>query len=580
MNKRVGICIIVSIYALFLSSCQARMREENTPEGPIKEEESSPIEEGTASEALPSPPLALGDDLADEGCTYNAYRMGWVLDWADAGNIVDTVFGPGSDFQETLWELAYPDQVELFEDITYRAYRETNFEERAKLWQQAERIIVEDVLMVLPLHYFERITLINPDVTFILPPFGVLRAADWHSKSAETTLKLPLKEDPITLDTTMCGGVMCASVIEQLTDPPYKFVADGSIEPLGATGFEVNDDGTIYTVYLREDAVWSDGIPVLAQHYVDGVLRMLDPEMGNAYAYVLMGIEGAAEFASGEVSTLESIQAIDDYTFQFRLTDPLSYFDSLLAFSVFHPIRLDVIESNPDTFTQPGVLVSNGAYILTEYVLGSHLLLEKNPLYWDAENVSYERIEMPIIPESATCVAAFETGDIDVSYCGFPPEDLPRWVDRPEFVRGPWPGLIYLAFNLLGEHTNDLDFRKALVYSVDKRVWNDIVLETPWKVEAQGVIPPEIYGHQGDQVGFGYDPEKAREHLERYMARVGINDPGEIIIELWLHGGEAYYETVQVMWEETLGIKVRLIVMEWETYLNTLTTCKAMAFGK
>ena len=72
-----------------------------------------------------------------------------------------------------------------------------------------------------------------------------------------------------------------------MIDAPYKFLEDGTIAPLAATGFDVSDDGTVFTVHLREGAVWSDGAPVTAQHFVDGITRLLSPDLANDYAVAL-----------------------------------------------------------------------------------------------------------------------------------------------------------------------------------------------------------------------------------------------------------------------------------------------------
>jgi oligopeptide transport system substrate-binding protein len=579
MKKTACYCyVVMGICLLTLTACADRAPEANVePEAQVTEETSISQEESEI-ESSPEPLVELSETMRKEGCTYNLYNLGWVMDWADAGNIVDTVFGPGSDFQYTFWELVYPSRADDFRDITYQAYRESDYIDRARLWGEAEDILVEDVVMVLPMSYWEDITLYNTDVNFYLPPFGQPRFSRWSSKSGVTTLVLPAAIDPPTLDATLSTDVASSMILYQLVDTPYMFTEEGSIEPLAATGFDVSEDGTVYTVHLREDALWSDGEPVLAQHFVGGVQRLLHPDTANDYAYVMMGIEGASAYASGERETLDSVKALDDYTLQFTLSEQLAYFDSLLAFSTFMPIRMDILEAYPDTYTRPGVIVSNGAYVLSEYVLGSHLTLEKNPLYWDAENVAYERIEIPIIRESATCVAAFESGEIDATTCGFPPEEIPRWVERPEFVRAPWPGLGYLGINTLAEHTQDLDFRKALAYAIDKKTYNDAVLESPWKLEARGVIPPEIYGFQGDAVGFDFDVQKAQQHLQLYMQCAEIENPSDIMIELWfIKGVEDVMEAVEAMLEGNLGIDVRLISMEFQSYVEVLDTCKGVA---
>jgi oligopeptide transport system substrate-binding protein len=362
-------------------------------------------------------------------------------------------------------------------------------------------------------------------------------------------------------------------------DGPYKFLEDGTITPLAATGFEVSEDGTVFTVSLREDAVWSDGVSVTAQHFVDGVIRLLEPEVANDYAWVMFDIVGSAEYNAGETDELPAISAVDDFTFTFTLNEPRSYFDSLLAFHTFYPIRLDLIEQYGDEWTLAGNLVGNGAYTLAENNPGENLKLVKNESYWDAANVSFEEINMAIITEPATCLAAFEVGEIDVAGsagCGMPPEDIPRLVDTPEFGRAPRPGVYYMGVNTSAAHTDNLTFRKALAKAVDKRTIIDNVEEQPWLVDAYGVIPPEIFGYQADAVGYGFDLEGAQADLAAYMAEAGIEDAGDIVVELWYNKGGAnqeILEAVEAMWEENLGIDVRTVNVEWATYLNILDEC-------
>jgi oligopeptide transport system substrate-binding protein len=516
-------------------------------------------------------------------CTFNAYRMGWVMDWADAGNMVDTVFGPTSDFQYTFWQLTNPDAAARFEELTTAAYRNTDMESRATQWQDAERIIVDEVVMVIPLYHYDRTTLVSTDINYLYPPFGAPRFADWSSESGKTTLIYPIGTAVPTLDVSRSTDTTSSSMIYQMFDAPYRFTAEGTIAPLAAESFDVSEDGTVFTVHLRPDAVWSDGEPVLAQHYVDGVKRLLSPDMANDYAYVMFDIVDAAAYNAGEVDDLTSIVALDDFTFQFTLSEPRSYFDSILAFSTFHPVRLDVIEANPDTWTQPGVSVSNGAFVLTEHNPGENLVFEKNELYWDAENVAFDRIEVPVITEPATCLAAFEAGEIDVTSCSFPPEDTPRLVDTPEFTLLPRPGVYYLGVNTVATPTDNVNMRKALASAIDKRTLLDEVAQTPWRVVANGVIPPEIFGYQGEGgVGYPFDVDAAQGYLADYMAEAGVEDAGSIVVELWYNkggGNQDLLEAVEAMWEENLGIDVRTVNVEWASYLDTLEECNAIGGG-
>jgi oligopeptide transport system substrate-binding protein len=586
LKKRLFILNFLLIAALVLAGCAQAPAEDDGDAARIAQLEADLAAAVAAGSAELDTIQAELDSLTGELteaesalCTYNTYRMGWVMDWADAGNIVDTVFGTTSDFQYTFWQNSYPEEAAEFEALVLAAYRNTDLTTRAEQWQAAEKILVEDLAVVIPIQHYSRNTLVSTTVDYMFPPFGAPRLAQWSMNDGRTDINYPVGATIPTLDINRSTDTTSSSMIYQLVDAPYKFNEDGTIAPLAATGFTVSDDGTVFTVTFR-DAVWSDGEPVTAQHYVDGVTRLLSPDLANDYAYVMFDIVGAADYNAGDVDTLDAIVALDDHTLQFTLSEPRSYFDSILAFSTFHPVRLDVIEAHPDDWTQPGNFVSNGAYILTEHNPGENLKMVKNELYWDAANVAIEEINVDIITEQATCLAAFEAGELDMTGCGYPSEDVPRLVDTPEFIRTPRPGTYYMGVNTTAQHTNNTTFRKALAQAIDKRTIIDNVEEMPWLVDAYGVIPPEIFGYQADAVGFGYDPDAAVAMLEEYMAEAGIEEAGDIVVELWYNkGNEDILDAVQAMWEDILGIDVRIVTIEWASYLDTLEECNVIGGG-
>jgi oligopeptide transport system substrate-binding protein len=163
-----------------------------------------------------------------------------------------------------------------------------------------------------------------------------------------------------------------------------------------------------------------------------------------------------------------------------------------------------------------------------------------------------------------------------------PTEDIPYLSNTPEFVVTPRPGVYYYGFNTAAPHTDNVTFRKALASSIDKRFILDEIIGFPWREDAWGVIPPEIYGYQGQGVGFGYDVHAARQYLTAYMAQAGIDNTWDIVIELWHNKGGANQdiaEAIASMWENNLGIDVRVVNVEWATYLDTLEECNAIAEG-
>ena len=136
-----------------------------------------------------------------------------------------------------------------------------------------------------------------------------------------------------------------------------------------------------------------------------------------------------------------------------------------------------------------------------------------------------------------------------------------------------------MGVNTTAQHTNNVTFRKALAKAIDKDTIVNNVLEMPWRLPANGVIPPEIFGYTPD-VGFPYDPEGAVALLEEYMAEAGIEDAGDIVVELWYNkGNEDILDAVQAMWEDILGLDVRIVTIEWASYLETLEECNVIGGG-
>ena len=97
----------------------------------------------------------------------------------------------------------------------------------------------------------------------------------------------------------------------------------------------------------------------------------------------------------------------------------------------------------------------------------------------------------------------------------------------------------------------------------------------PWRTEACGVIAPEIVGYQGcGKVGYQFDLDAAQQYLQAALDEMGIDDPGDIRLNLWFNrGNEDVIESVAEQWETNLGIRVYVVNMEWGAYLQTLDEC-------
>jgi oligopeptide transport system substrate-binding protein len=391
-------------------------------------------------------------------------------------------------------------------------------------------------------------------------------------------LWFPLGTEPPTLDIQLATDTTSHLIIRQTIEGLFEYRGDGSIEPAGATGFTVSADGLVYTITLRDDAVWSDGVPVTAQHYEDGVVRLMLPETAAEYAWLMYDIEGAEEFNTGEIDDPEllGVKAVDDHTFEVTLKAPTPYFETVLPFSTFYPVRLDLIETHGDLWTEPGNYVSNGPYLLDYWEHEAEVGLVKNPTYWDADAVTIEQVTLPIIQETSTMLALYENDELHMS--GMPSEEVPRIVGDPvlseELRILPRPGVYYVGLNMLRAPTDNLLVRKALASAIDRKSIIENVVQRPWLTPSSCTTPPRILGHQPwGTCGYTFDPEQA----QAYLAEAGYPDgegfPGLVFWFNRADYNEDVIEAVAAMWEENLNITVELRTNEWAVYLDYLDAC-------
>jgi oligopeptide transport system substrate-binding protein len=388
----------------------------------------------------------------------------------------------------------------------------------------------------------------------------------------------PITTEPPTLDIQLATDTTSHLIIKQCIDGLYEYRGDGSMTPTGATGYTVSEDGLVYTIALREDAMWSDGVPVTAQHFEDGVIRLLKPETAAEYAWLMYDIEGAQAFNTGEIDdpALVGVEAVDDYTLEVTLAAPTAYFETILPFSTFYPVRLDLVEQYGDLWTEPGNYVSNGAYLLEAWEHEAEVVLVKNPDYWNADNVQIEKITFPIIREDTTQLALYENNELHGS--GLPSEEIPRILGDPVLAADlrilPRPGVYYIGLNTLRAPTDDVLVRKALASAIDRKAIIENVVQRPWLTPSSCTTPPRILGYQEwGTCGYTFDPEQA----QAYLAEAGYPDgegfPGVIFWFNRADYNEDVIEAVAAMWEENLNIKVELRTNEWAVYLDYLDAC-------
>lgn len=370
------------------------------------------------------------------------------------------------------------------------------------------------------------------------------------------------------------------------------------VEPVLAKSWDVSQDGKTYTFHLRNDAKWVKLVgdtptevgPVTAKDVVYGILRTLNPSTGSSYAYVLTSlIVGAEEYNSADPTKLSAdemqklhdavgVTAPDDQTVVINLKQPAAYFPAVASLWVCRPQPKDAIETYGDRWIEPGLIVTNGPYLLKEWSHGSHITLIKNPFWYNADQVQIEVLQAPIVTEESTAMAMYENGEID--YMGDPGwgpplPDMDRIKSDPVLSKElkilPRLCTYYYGFVLTKPPMDNDKVRKAFSLAIDRQTIIDTLLKGEQQ-PANSFTGPGIFGNvAGDpDVGFLYDPAKAKQML----ADAGYPDgKGFPKVTLMLNQSEAHMQiaqAIQAMWKQVLNVDVNIEQQEWKVYLQTL----------
>ena len=395
----------------------------------------------------------------------------------------------------------------------------------------------------------------------------------------------PKTWDP-QLNTSGPGGL----VIINLYDGLVRDTKEG-IKMATAESYEVsaNAEGvadTVYTFKLRDDAKWSDGQSVTANDFEYAWKRACSPEMASPYAFLITDyIKGAYEYFSGTGSRDDvGVKALDEHTLQVELIQPTAYFLNLVSFFTYMPCREDMASTGEGWEKDPAKCITNGAFYLEEYKIGSHVLLKKNENFWNKDNVKLAGVKGLFITDATTSLQGYEAGEINITST-LPGEEIPRLLaEDPNFASEPALGTTYIEFNMDAEIVNDVNVRKALSLAIDRKLICDQVLRNGAVPAAAFLAPPfklstgesmramDEYGNVMTEYEInpnGAEVEKARE----YLAAAGYpNGEGFPTLELLYYesgSNSQIAEAVQQMWKENLGITVNLKVEEYAVFANT-----------
>ena len=142
--------------------------------------------------------------------------------------------------------------------------------------------------------------------------------------------------------------------------------------------------------------------------------------MAAPYQYLLgagmLDLVGCDDYFNGKgTADAVGVKAIDATTLQMTLKAPKPTFTTIMSLWPTFPVRQDVIEKFGDKWTDPGNIVVNGPYTLTEFVAKDHVTLAPNPNWALDPKPQLQKLTVKFIDDQEVAFRAFQTGELDMT---------------------------------------------------------------------------------------------------------------------------------------------------------------------
>ena len=424
------------------------------------------------------------------------------------------------------------------------------------------------------------------------------------AEETATSIAVCIASEPDTIDPALNSAVDGATLTAHLFSGLSKWaqneegnlviVADAAEE---LTEGVANEDGTVtYTYTLRDGLTWSDGQAVTAGDYEFAWKRAASTELAADYGYMFEVVKGYPDELA--------VTATDDKTLEVTLNNAVAYWNELMAFPAYYPVREDVV-SNEAWATDPSTYVCNGPYTITGWEHNSKITLTKNPNYIDADSILMDTIEFYLSDDANNMLSNFENRTwklID----DVPTAEIKRLESEypTEYFVAGQIGTYYVCWNInqnllpadseltgVEAEAANVEIRKAMSLLIDR---NYIVEEIgqAGQVPASGFVPmgmtdadgSEFYMNAGDSEDYvGYYDVSADAYIDNWDAAIEIlkkyydydettytftNAPTMEYLYNTSEGHKAIGEYLQGVWA-SVGITVNLVNQEWNTFLNT-----------
>ena len=363
---------------------------------------------------------------------------------------------------------------------------------------------------------------------------ALLLTACGGGSSNQSTYSYIYSTDPNTLDYIASTRTTTSDITSNLVDGLLENDKYGNLIPSLAEDWTVSEDGLVYTYKLRKDAKWytSEGEEygaVTAQDFVTGIKHAVEAKSEGLFL-IQNSIKGLDAFVKGETKDFNTVgvKALDDYTVQYTLERPESFWNSKTTSGVLFPVNKAFLESQGKDFgsLKPSSILYNGPYYLKNLTSKSQIELVKNKEYYDEKNVHIDHVKLTYNdgsdPESV--IKKFENGQY--SFATVMPNSSTYKSVKKKFgdniVYGVQYGTsYYLGFNIDRQKYNhtakttdaqksstkqailNKDFRQAVNFAFDREAYaaQTSGADAATKILRNTLVPPTFVQVNGEEFG-------------------------------------------------------------------------------
>lgn len=389
---------------------------------------------------------------------------------------------------------------------------------------------------------------------------------------AQNVLNRGNGSEPDSLNIHLAEGLNSHNVLRDLYEGLMTLDVHG--KPIYGTAISHSVNNNVWTFKLRKGAKWSDGSDVVAQDFVRGWRKAINPKTVAPYAFLMGNIVHAKKIINAKLTPENLVvKALDDYTLQFKLWQPDSAFLEKLTLPIFFPL--------PKTIAKNHQIISNGPYQLSEWKIQEKIVLSKSHHYYAYNSIYFDTINYWVTEDQSSELKRFRAGELDLTESI--PDSQIKWIKQnlpDELHIAPYLGSFFLGLNISDKNLSNHKLRQALSLAIDREILTQKVLKTGQQ-PAYYIVPRSLSGSKDSKDNPStINQQDNVEQAKLLLKQSGVNTQ-DLKIEILYNNSENQRKVaiaIAAMWRQNLGVRAKLLNQEWKVFVQSRKSKKRQAF--